>query len=245
MIYLLNVSLSNQYIYTPRTWMHNIKVQYKIYVIFALLILIPYQPYSTIILTISTYISIFLILRIPHIYYLYFIRLFLYSIIFLTLNNLNQVHDISNKNSLINIRLKIGHYMHHSSYIFPIFIIRIGLITILYMISIKLLLQTTIYENILLFIFSSIKKKSHSLQEIMLISSFACQFLEQIPLYINTTRISIKLRNTQYPIINYNKLIIQYIVNNYLIYLKNQISRISSVLYIREINTINFTINIF
>nr|YP_009296202.1 hypothetical protein Sebd_050 [Sebdenia flabellata]AOM65137.1 hypothetical protein Sebd_050 [Sebdenia flabellata] len=240
---LLKISLSNQYIYTPITWLHRIKPKNKIYFIFSFLIFLPYQNYSYFMISIILYLSIALTLRIPKKYYNYFIQIVLIIVLYIFFNKAHKINYINKNQIRVFIPLKILGFISNAYFILPEFVLRISLITILYLVVLKMLLWTTTYETILILFFSNKKIKSNNLQKIMLVSSFACQFLEQILLHIRIIMVAVKLRNIHLKVMIHKYIILHYAIAKCLTNIKYDILKISSSLYIRDLDEKNFKIH--
>lgn len=238
MIKTFDVLISNQYIYTPLTWIHYIATGYKIYTIMFLLIIIPYQKYSYIVTIIIICSIAFISMLLPKTYYFYIPKMLIYILVYLIFN---QLHDINN-HLIRKDLLKINFNLIKQNYyiLLPKYIIRIICITLLNLISLKILLYTTMYENIALFLFQLIHKKDCILKEILLITALSYQFLDQMPIYLNRYWISIKVRNQA-------SFTIRHFTNHYFIYylivfMKHQIYRISSIFHIRKVYLNDFKI---
>lgn len=238
MTHILNILLTNEYIYTPLTWLHCILTKHKVYISILSLIIIPYQKYQYLLIIIMIYIIILATMLLPKMYYKYIKQLLVYFIIYLTLNRFSSIKSQLAKKDILTINcsiIKSNYYL-----LLPKFSIRIGLIVLMNLLSLKILLYTTMYENILLFIFKLIKIKKWVLMEATLIAVFSCQFLEQIQIYLYKSLISIKIRyNSPFGIIY---LINIYFIFSSVVFIKYQIKRVASILYIRKISLINFKI---
>lgn len=238
MIEIFDTLLLNQYIYTPLTWIHYISTRYKIYSTIFLLIIIPYQKYAYILATIIFYSIAFISMFLPKIYYLYIPKIFIYTSVYLIFNQLSDIKNQLIKKDLLMIDcnlIKQNYYI-----VLPKFTMRIICITLVNLISLKILLYTTMYENMALFLFSLINKKDWILKEILLIAALSYQFLEQMPRYIHIYWISIKIRNNA--LFTIKQFTNYYFIYCFILYIKNQIYRISSICNIRKVNLNNFII---
>lgn len=93
---------------------------------------------------------------------------------------------------------------------------------------------TTRYEEVIITILlNNLKYKKIIINEIILIVSFASQFVQKIIEQINILLISIKLRCLNSGLYTYY--LYNYIIINFLIETQNETKRISSILYSREI----------
>nr|YP_009293645.1 hypothetical protein Rhodyp_049 [Rhodymenia pseudopalmata]AOM64327.1 hypothetical protein Rhodyp_049 [Rhodymenia pseudopalmata] len=245
MTYLLSTPLYNQYIFTPITWLHNIKIQHKLSLTFLLLTMMPYQKYLYIIFSIFVVISILLSLKIRQNYHLGLINFIYIAAFYLFLGKINKEKVSISNQAIFNIHFKIFNKCNTAILVLPEFLIRVNGIAILHMISIQLILCTTMYENILMLTLEITKLSNRRLVKVIAICSFACQFLEQIIIYVKTIEVSIKLRNNKSNTISRNIYIAPFIFNNYVSHLKKQINRISSILYVRQIQATNLTTTVF
>lgn len=237
MINIIEIISTNEYIYTPISWLHYFSSQYKVYISFILLVMIPYQKYNYIIIAISIYLIMFLTLLLPKKYYKYFINLLLYILIYILLSSFSKIAlKLFHEDTLIfNSHIRNKHY----SFRLPIFILRIILITLLNLINTKVLLYTTMYEQILLSILQFIYLQKLLIIEIIFTTIFSYQLLEFVKNYLSIIAISIK---TRYSFISIKSLTDQYIFFKFFIFIKNQVYRISSIMYIKSVHIKKFRI---
>ena len=157
-------------------------------------------------------------------------------IFYFLLTNISIINNKNNLSTQFNIPIKFLKNHHNINFLLPKFFIRIGLITVSNFLIIKILLWTTVYENILLSILNLLNVNHIVFKKTVITSLFACQFLEIIPIYIKNIIIAKKLRSKEHIILFNNQLFIKYMVNNFIKHIKYQVTKISSVLYIRQIN---------
>nr|YP_009294445.1 hypothetical protein Aspa_049 [Asparagopsis taxiformis]AOM65928.1 hypothetical protein Aspa_049 [Asparagopsis taxiformis] len=117
------------------------------------------------------------------------------------------------------------------------------LVSTLYLISIHLLFLTTNYETIILFFLTVINHISNKkLKHIFIISALSIQFLELVINKLNQIIISIQIRpiNSHFYIFIYHlKTVILYLLISFYKYIVENIYRISSTLYTRNITMLN------
>ena len=259
---LLQFTLNRLYLKSPITLLHNIKSNYKIFCTFFILLYIPYCHSNQIITLIVIDITIIKILRIPksiinQLIFLSFpiILLILFSIIInyqyfklshYPLNIFYIALPVKYFNmSLINIKHHTISLMkiYNFPIIIPIFILRILLVSTLYLISIRLLFLTTNYETIILFFLTIINHISNKkLKHIFIISALSIQFLELVINKLNQIIISIQIRfidNHLYISIHHLKTVIVYLLILFYKYISENIYRIASTLYTRNITMLN------
>nr|YP_009257522.1 hypothetical protein [Coeloseira compressa]ANH09605.1 hypothetical protein [Coeloseira compressa] len=239
MIYYLHLQIFNCYIYTPLTLIHQMNILQKVYITILALIVIPYQDMVKITISIVTCICFFTYLRYKsYCHKTNFILLIFGIYSLLKTKNIYQKFisniylNISKKNNINIIYLTI----------------RTNLIIIINMLIIQILLCTTIYEKIITYtIYYSqlIYCKKRKCNPILAITSFSCQFLERISIYLNNKNHGIKIRNPQISLINHWQFFIIYIFHHCIQYIKKEVMAITCICYTRDINISEFKCYIF
>lgn len=238
---LLQIFFSNQYIYSPKTFLHFIKPKYKIFVTFSYLCLSIYFKTICFYISISILLLILIFSNIPK-KYLYNLLLILITIyIYTFLYKIKQ--SIYIKSSTSNILSYTFHLLRLPHHILPIFLTRMILIYLIYMVVLNLLKLTTLVEDIIMFFLIIWQNNLHNfLYRCLLIIAFASQALEKIVQRIHYIYISVRIKDI-------NKLYLSklyyYAVITLLKDIHKDIYITSSILYTREINENNFRIKDF
>lgn len=253
-INLFQITFLNIYILSPKTWLHKIQNYYKISFIFSFLCLIPYIDYQYILISIFFYFIILTNLKIPKKYTISIIHLLFFLFIFSLIINNSSINTELYNNASIHIPMYIqipytlvqflNKYFYFSillNYyyvlIIPKFILKATLLNILYSISIRILFLTTTYEDIILhYLIHYIKINNNIIKQINLITILSYQFIVLVINKINTMIVAIKLRNTQsiFSLSQYN--LYYCALKSLFIFIQNDVKRITSVLYGREID---------
>nr|QCI07351.1 hypothetical protein [Leiomenia cribrosa] len=253
LINLLETMFFDQYIISPRTWIHKINNNMKIFFIFIILLILPYIDYFYIIGIIAIYILIILCLKIPKntllkIHYIIF-SLFIFTLnIYFSTFTLNKHLFLIETTSIIfkqTIIIKIYNQQktvfkfkkYYYILLFPKYLIKIIVIYLAYFISLNILYKTTKYENIIIYYLMNyfITKNTKKI----LIITFASNFLNLVTNQLYFIEISIKLRNEKYIFSVY---VYYYALKELLNNIFKEIKRISCILYCREINYKNLRI---
>uniref|UniRef100_UPI0030023CB4 hypothetical protein n=1 Tax=Anunuuluaehu liula TaxID=3049639 RepID=UPI0030023CB4 len=252
-INLFQITFLNIYIISPKTWLHKIQSHNKISFIFVSLCLIPYVDYQYILIFIFLYSIIILNLKIHKQYTINLLNILFFVLIFsLDINSININTELYN-NALIYIPIDIqipyllaqffAKYFYINIWlqyyyliIIPKFILRAILIIILHFVSLRILFLTTTYEDVILYyLMNYIKIDNSIIKQINLITALGYQFIALVINKINTIIVAVKLRNTQYvfSINQYN--LCYFALKNLFIFIHNDVIRITSILYGREI----------
>lgn len=253
-INLLEIMCLNQYIISPKTWIHKINDNIKIFIIFITLMVLPYINYTYLSILLIIHICLILYSKIPknkffkNKYLLFGLLMLIFSIY---LNNINsqtylffvqQISIILQRPIIfIEINYRIKSYLKLGTsyyiFIFPKYIIRVILIYFIYFISLKILYKTTKYENIVIYYLMNYLIKQNKKK--ILIITFASNFLILVSNQIYFIEVSIKLRNRK---IFFPKYIYYYALKELLNNISEEIKRISCILYCRELNYKNLNI---
>nr|UAD87190.1 hypothetical protein [Gracilaria pacifica] len=228
---LIENFLLNRYIYSPKTWVHTLKPHYKTYPLFIYLCFISYIHSKYITISVCLYCMLFLHFKKTNnnytkiLFYILYILSILGCIIFLlTKFQLN----------ICSIKLSHIHHILMHTYNQYILYIRTVLLLMHYFFTVNIIFMTTTYEDI---IFSFLKlfqqHENNTINKIIFISIFASQVLESIIIKIKHILLSIRIKK-----------IARFFKSKYSIYLTlkfiqdlhNDIYRISTVLYARELN---------
>lgn len=260
LINLFQIAFLHTYLISPTTWIHRIPHRKRISFIFTFLHLLPYLNYEHLLIVTIFYIIIANYIKISKEYTdsKYYI-LFISCIACLGANSIKIKNQLSYKDLisvLINIdipyciiqNLNKCLYLHSiikSSYILilPTFILRAVLIMILYSILIKLLLLTTLYEEIVLYyLIKYINYQNNICKEINLILILGYQFIITFINKIHVSIIAIRLRNMNNILYLKQYSLYYYAIKNVLISIEEDIYRVTSILYIREIQCTNIIV---
>lgn len=245
---LTSFSILSQYLYSPKTWIHQASTKSKIFYILTILLLIPLNTFFYIVLTISI-----------SLYNMYIFRtnrkknlqikntLYLYCFLFVITYQLYDKTKILNKNYhciKLYYPIKIHRHNKHNSfiiywnsYILPKFIIQLSFLSYSNFLLMKLLFLTTQYEQIILYLLKKIyiiKKNQYLFFQIFIFSlSLASQLLELIIRYYKDKKLSIRLKKIYY---NVNQYSIQInIIISFFFDVINDIQKIGFLIYSREI----------
>lgn len=232
------LSFYTQYLKSPITIFHKIKINYKIYTIYTFLSIIPYFSYHYVIFfyLFITYIYFFLIRKNKNINNIIFTKQnFLYIVIFIYYiyslhytekNLLNYIKYIWVKIPVfININTIIQ--ISFLQYNIPIIIVKIFFLNLFYIQSIQILALSTKYELIILkfknlfdtTFLSKNKKKYH----FSLIIFFTSRFLEKIISNIYILYLSMKIKYSHFISSNNSFYIICILFYKYILYIHNDI----------------------
>lgn len=249
-MYFIEHSFLNVYINTPITFLHNIPSIIKVVYVYIYLCLIPYFNYLFII---ANFLFILFCLNLSNFpkkftkkLFFYFFILFIF-ICFIDYYNNNQTNisiitGLYSPNPQINFQIQkyinLKNIKNQNNTSTSIVFIQITIISIYYFIILKILYLTTRYEEIIInILLNNLKYNKKNINEIILIVSFASQFLQKIIEQINILFVSIKLRSFYSKFYKYY--LYKYIIINLLKETQNEIKRISSILYSREIKKKN------
>ena len=255
-MHLAKISFTNKYLYSPKTWIHLIKIEYKALLLILFLVIIPFTHYIYCITSILTYIYIFdivcvdyyFLLEISHSLFIYFIFsvcsicFFCYSIANTKAINYPYFYiyypiKLSIKTN--NIKQIIIQY---TSWIIPKFFIKIFVFIYLNFIVLQIIFLTTKFENIILLFLNNKKiikiSRNTIFNNLFFISSLGSQFLEFIIQEYTNKNISMKIRKANISKKKY--LLYVYVIKSLIINTVHDIKNITSILYSREITLQNF-----
>nr|YP_009510835.1 hypothetical protein [Gracilaria gracilis]AXI96508.1 hypothetical protein [Gracilaria gracilis] len=228
---LIENSLLNRYIYSPKTWVHKLKPHYKTYPLFIYLCFISYIHSKYISISLCIYCMFFLHFKKINnnyakiLFYILYILLILGYIIF-----------FSTKFQFNICIITLSHIHHILIYIYNKYILyfRTVLILMHYFFTVNIIFMTTTYEDI---IFSFLKlfqqNENNTVNKIIFISIFAAQVLESIVIKIKHILLSIRIKKIT---IFFKSKYSIYLIFKFIQDLHNDIYRISTVLYARELN---------
>nr|AOM64529.1 hypothetical protein Riqu_050 [Riquetophycus sp.] len=189
----------NQYIISPRTWLHTIPYNMKVYLILVYLFFLPYLHDIYIIISIILYLLIIRNLALPqkHIFHLKHIVIIV-STIFLHNYILNIDKQGMNYANTIVVYHKLPISIFYS---IPIYIFRSTIIYIIYISLLKILYSTTKYENIIKCCvkqttYNNYQSKYTPHQNILIII-LASQYIILLAQKIHLLLQAIRLRNTK------------------------------------------------
>lgn len=258
---LFQLTFNRYYLHSPKTWLHNIKSTKKVFFVFLNLLYLPYLNLTYMVNSTYLFIIIIITLKIPKKNMIDFLKIFIPTILFaIILIVTNQDKIYKNLFTIIKVLGPVKKfYLNANSltsrcsynivewkfYILkvPVFITRIILISVTYICCMQILFLTTTYEHIILLFLSLIYKIIKNQQKtLVLILALSIQFIESNIKQLNKLTIGIKLRGFTYQNIIqfYNlEIIFSYLLNLFSLSIINDIKRISSILYNRDIKIIN------
>nr|YP_009497946.1 Ycf92 [Gracilaria changii]ART65210.1 Ycf92 [Gracilaria changii] len=230
---LVHNFLLNQYIQSPKTWLHKLKSSSKTYFLFIYLYTILYTHEKYIIVSICLHFMLILYIKninnnynklLPHILYIFSILIYIMIIL------------IESSFNMIIIRLLYIYY-------FFIFVLnkyllqlRPFLILIHYFFTLKIIFLTTTYEDITFSFFKLFEiYKNNTINQIIFISIFASQALESIILKIQYILLTIKIKKVT-KLFKFKCYIYLYLISKFIQDIYNNTYIISSVLYTKEFN---------
>nr|WOA02464.1 hypothetical protein [Gloiopeltis furcata] len=248
------ITFFNDYLISPKIWLHSIKSFVKISFIFIILCLLPYFNYIYINLYIIGVLLILKNIKTPSRYFKYIYNVIILILVFL-LNYSNgqyskmsrQITFIINTSStqkliitccnMIDIK-NTGHLQYKLS--LPEYIVKSVLVSISYFASLKILYLSTRYEEIILIcLISYLKISKNHCDRLVLTVILGSQLLVSMQNRVNIIRIGMRLKGlngyTHY-YFYYFAIIEFFILTHY------NIRSIASVLYCREIKYSKFLI---
>jgi len=206
-MYLFKLTFFRNYLHSPKTWLHGIKFEKKIAFFILTLLYLPYLNLTFMMLMILISIAIFITLKIPKqsiMYSLFTIIILItmtcfYNTYYLNYNQYPQIYIYIPKKIKNYRMIGISHkfFLSWEFYLLkiPIFILRISIIYISYLIYMQILFLTTTYEYIILFFLIPISQINNQIiKQLILIFALSAQFLELIIEKLNKLIITIKLR---------------------------------------------------
>ncbi|KAI0556472.1 hypothetical protein FGB62_c108 (chloroplast) [Gracilaria domingensis] len=228
---LIESILLHRYICSPTNWLHKLKSYYKTYFLFIYLCVIAYSHSKYMTIGICLYWILFLYIKQIHnnhtkiLFHILYILFILIYITFLLIKLQFNTYII---------KLSYIHYIIMYTYNKHILYFRIVLLIMNYFFTINILFMTTTYEDII-FSFLNLSKQyeNSTIRKIIFISIFASQILENIGIKIKHILLSVRMKKITklFRLKYYIYLILKFIQDVY-----NDIHRISTVLYTRELN---------
>nr|UAD84157.1 hypothetical protein [Gracilaria changii] len=220
---LVHDFLLNQYIQSPKTWLHKLKSSYKTYFLFIYLYIILYTHEKDIILSIC----------------LHFILLLYFKNIN---NNYNKllcyVLCIFSILIYIMIIIRLLHIYYSFICVLSRYLLQLRPFLILthYFLTLKIIFLTTTYEDITFSFFELFKLYKHNtINKIIFISIFASQALESIMVKIQYILLTIKIKKVT-KLFKFKCYIYLYLISKFIQDIYNDIYIISSILYTKELN---------
>lgn len=244
-------SIFYEYLYSPKSWLHQQNNKFKIYICFIQLFFLPYSSFIYLHLFCFSLFVLYNSIYVPNNVKNYLKRMIIFFLIFLIMNI--EQKDINNY-KLINTRRIIKIFPSDkfrldssecpSSYFYlSRSIIRLLTINIVYLFFLKLLLLTTHYNEIIKFILVKIKRSLKLPAAILNLEvMLSSQFLNIICYQIEILKIAYITRNMKLHIkdsIKENISISIFFIQQLLINIHQSIYSISNTLYSREIKLQN------
>jgi len=247
-------SIFYEYLYSPKSWLHQQDNKFKIYICFIQLFFIPYSSFIYLILFSLSLFLLYNSTYVPNSVKNYLKRMMIFFIIFFIINieqeELSQYNMLSTSETLqdssseklrlFNSKKDIKFIEVESSYFYiPISILRLLTINTIYLFFIKILLLTTHYNEIIKFILFKIKKflkqpvRIFNL-EVMISSQFLniiCYQIEILKISYLTRDMTLNMRHD----IKEKILIYIFFIQHLLLNIHENIYSISNTLYSREI----------
>ena len=247
MMSLIKLLVFYDYLYSPKSWLHKLSSQIKMHTIILLLLILPYMPlqYIAIYFFLCAYLHRFIYIH-KHLkmYYKSIVLLFTFflciSIQYSPINTTKRLIQICplnyfniNNNILVNQILSCCFYL-------PASVVRLLSINIVYLFLMKLLLLTTIYEELVNHILNYLKYLvNSSTNQLKFEVMISAQFLKAILKHIEKIRIGYLIRNIRFNkwyIFKDNLYINFFFLQQLLFSMYNKVKDISNTIYSREIN---------
>ena len=203
---LLKASIFNNYIYSPKSWLHKQNIFLKLIFIVVSLVSASYMSSLYLFVTIFLYLLIYKSLKVPSNIESYLLKIFIFfnCILITNMQSQEQVFKESYFNrKYVIIFYSLQHYvqiiknqdqvdlLNSSSYYVPLSIIRLLSLNFLYLIVMRTLLLTTTYFKILsLLIYHCPFNKKLFIQKLIFETQVAVNFLSIILKQIQDYRIA-------------------------------------------------------
>nr|YP_010197169.1 hypothetical protein LK098_pgp117 [Crassiphycus crassissimus]UAD84973.1 hypothetical protein [Crassiphycus crassissimus] len=228
---LMQNFLLDKYIHSPKTWLHKVKSRYKTYFMFIYLYVILYTDEKNIASNICLYLMFFLYFQninnnyknfLFHISYIVCILIYIIIILIELLSNIYII--------------QLSYVYYCLIYIFNKYILqlRILLIIVHYFFTINIIFLATTYEDVTFSFFELLKKyQNNKANKIIFISTFASQALANITKKIRYMLLTIRIKKIT-KLFKFKYYI--YLISKLIQEIYNDIYRISTTLYTRELN---------
>ena len=206
----IKLSILWNYLYSPVSWLHQCKKTTKIILVFLCLIYLPYAPIQQIYYCFTILFLIYTSIYIPLQVIYYFSKMLIFCILVTLINIQNKIQALNlirkylyfyNPISLL-LQLNTGSVNNNITfslyYYLPLPLVRLLTINFLYLMLMKILFLTTLYENILDFFFNSINKyKNLVIKKVLFEIQVSIQFLKTILKIVEKIRIGYAIRSVQ------------------------------------------------
>lgn len=181
---LIQSSILYNYLYSPKSWLHDQSTMSKVFTVFCTLICLPYMQTNQVFSTFLFLLCLYRLIKIPNLINKNIKKIVLIFLFFIIIN----IQDESTLTiSLLAERQYIqicplDNFIRLSpKYFVSLSFIRLLSIQFISLIVIKLLLTTTVYENILfLFLNYSYKRSNQIYQKIFFEINIAIEFIQVI-----------------------------------------------------------------
>ena len=252
MMSLIKLLIFYDYLYSPKSWLHKPSSQTKIYTIILLLLTLLYMPlhYIAIYFFLCVYLHKFIYIH-KHLknYYKKTTLLFTFflciSIQHNPINTTKRLIQIGPVNYFNSSNNTLVNQIFSCSFYLPVSVVRLLSISIIYLFLMKLLLLTTIYEELINHILNHFKNLINSSKnQLKLEVMISTQFLKAIFKHIEEIRISYLIRNIQFNEWYWfkdNLYISVFFLQQLLLSIYYTVKYISNTIYSREINHKNLT----
>lgn len=244
LINLFQITFFNQYILSPKTWIHKIPSNFKISLKFVYLLIVPYIHWKYILFSIIIYIIVLIHLPIPKYYILskkqiiFIVLVYMINSYIYTTNSIIDVMSITeielNKEYIYNIFFPNDYLRNQCNkalriiHTIPQYILRSIIIYKAYCILLKIIYLTTQYENIIQCYLKRYKQNAKRLYInklfIFISSSFMIFLINEIDTVIHAAII----RNSSDQYLYY------YAIKHFFYNIVSNTTRISYVIYHRE-----------
>lgn len=205
---LIQSSILYNYLYSPKSWLHNKTNKTKICIILCCLICLPYMSLYQIFYTLFILLCLYKSITIPNLFNKNLKKTALVLLFFIIVNIQNSQILTSNLithrkyiqifplNKFLLVRKEIHHSMElPPSYLVSLSFIRLMSIHFTSLLIIRLLLMTTLYENILYLFFKYLyKKTNHISQSFFYEVNIAIEFIQAIFQYLELIKYSYIIR---------------------------------------------------
>lgn len=253
----VKLSISHEYLYSPKSWLHNQNISLKTITVVMHLILLPFIPLEHLLLFFFILLILCKSISLPHDLKKYFYMAFAVSSFFLLISiqkdEMRQSNKLSNRKMLhfyiLNPCHKIDILASKQPNAFclclPVSTARFISLHFIYLVLIRCLLITTSHENIARTALISHSQRKYFSIKFIFTAIVSSHFLKILFEQIKAAKISYTLRNADIDTVNTVKIIFLMClpcVQQFLVKTNTRIYCIASTLYSRNIHCTNLNI---
>nr|YP_009502167.1 hypothetical protein [Porolithon onkodes]ASB29768.1 hypothetical protein [Porolithon onkodes] len=236
-------SILYNYLYSPKNWLHDQSTITKVFTVFCSLICLPYVAIDIIIAIVLFFLCLYKLIKVPDPMNKNIKKVALIFLFFTIINIQNEstlTISLLTERQYIRICPLDNFIQPFPKYLISLSFIRLLSIHFISLTVIKLLLMTTLYENILLLFFNYLHKKSNQIyQKVFFEINITIEFIQVIFKQLEIIEYSYILR-----FLEFNKnisskvlLTIYFLcIKQLILNIKKQIQIISETLYSRNIS---------